>query len=67
MNIRLISNSPARVSSQEYSNLALNQQAEQQDDYHDGNGPASKAVDGNRDGMWRYVDNIYLVDNIYIY
>ena len=40
-------------SEQVYTNLALNQLAEQQDDYRDGNGPASKAVDGNRDGAWR--------------
>ena len=42
-------------SEQVYTNLALNQVAEQQDDYRDGNGPASKAVDGNRDGAWRWV------------
>ena len=42
-------------SEQVYTNLALNQLAEQQDDYRDGNGPASKAVDGNRDGAWRWV------------
>ena len=40
--------------SEEYTNLALNQQAEQQDDYSEseGNGPASNAVDGNQDGNW---------------
>ena len=47
-------------SQQVYSNLALNQNAEQQDDYFDGNGPASKAVDGNRNGNWRCVVN-YLI------
>ena len=42
-------------SDQLYNNLALNQQAEQQDDYHDG-GEAYKAVDGNRNGNWGWIE-----------
>ena len=43
-----------------FTNLALDQPAEQEDDYdaNDYKATASRAVDGNRDGRWRF--NIYI-------
>ena len=52
VNLILLLTFQVKVRSKQYSNLTLNQLAEQQDDYPGGDGYASNAVDGNTDGNW---------------